>query len=140
MDNTISTEAKLELVEVLRIQYRKSSKTEKTRILDQFIGVSGYHRKYAIRLLTNENSNRVNQSDSSKISHNRRIYDEAVKEALIALWEAADRICGKRLKSILPSLIDAMERHGHLNLDAEVRKRRIHAPDTLGTYWQHTEE
>jgi hypothetical protein len=26
----------------------------------------------------------------------RRIYDEAVKEVLIVLWEAADRICGER--------------------------------------------
>jgi hypothetical protein len=31
-----------------------------------------------------------------------RIYDEAVREALVVLWEAADRICGKRLKAILP--------------------------------------
>jgi hypothetical protein len=37
------------------------------------------------------------------------------------LWEAADRICGKRLHAILPTLVDAMERHGHLSLDAEVR-------------------
>ena len=35
----------------------------------------------------------------------RRIYSEAVREALIVLWEAADRICGKRLKAILPGLI-----------------------------------
>ena len=32
----------------------------------------------------------------------RRTYDEAVRQALIVLWEAADRICGKRLKAVLP--------------------------------------
>lgn len=37
------------------------------------------------------------------------------------LWEAADRICGKRLKALLPVLVDAMERHGHLQLAPEVR-------------------
>jgi hypothetical protein len=42
---------------------------------------------------------------------------EAVRESLVVLWEAADRICGKRLKAILPDLIAAMERHGHLALD-----------------------
>ncbi len=47
---------------------------------------------------------------------------EAVKEALIVTWEAADRICGKRLKAILPTLVDAMERHGHMNLES-VRSR-----------------
>ena len=122
MDNKISTDTKAELVCVLGIQYRKSSKIEKTRILDQFVAVSGYHRKHAIRLLRDEIGNPVNQVNSSKINHSRRIYDEAVKEALIVLWEAADRICGKRLKAIVPSLIAAMERHGHLNLDPEVRK------------------
>jgi hypothetical protein len=51
----------------------------------------------------------------------RRLYDEAVKEALVIAWEAGDRICGKRLKAVLPGLIEAMERHGHLKLDRAVR-------------------
>jgi hypothetical protein len=37
------------------------------------------------------------------------------------LWEAADRICGKRLEPLLPVLIASMERHGHLRLDPVVR-------------------
>ena len=39
------------------------------------------------------------------------------------LWEAGDRICGKRLKPLIPLLIPAMERHGHLVLDETVRLR-----------------
>ena len=125
MDNKISTGTKAELVQVLGIQYRKSTKMEKTQILNQFISVSGYHRKHAIRLLRGETVNDSTQRNSNIKNHGRRIYDEAVKEALIVLWEAADRICGKRLKAILPSLIDAMERHGHLNLDSELRKQLL---------------
>jgi len=125
MDNKISTDTKAELIRVLGIQYHKSSKMQKTQILDQFIAVSGYHRKHAIRLLSGETGSNGNQSNSCKMSRSRRIYDEAVKEALIVLWEAADRICGKRLKAILPSLVDAMERHGHLNLDPDVRKQLL---------------
>ena len=45
----------------------------------------------------------------------------AVREAVIVVWEASDRICGKRLKAALPDLMDSMERHGHLKLDPEVR-------------------
>ena len=41
------------------------------------------------------------------------------------LWEAADRVCGKRLKAILPQLVDAMQRHGHLKLDDEVQCRLL---------------
>ena len=38
------------------------------------------------------------------------------------LSEAANGICGKRLKPSLPVLVDAMERHGHLQLALEVRE------------------
>jgi len=44
-------------------------------------------------------------------------YDEATRQALIMLWEAANRVCGKRLKALVPMLTDAMERHGHIDLD-----------------------
>jgi len=52
-----------------------------------------------------------------------------VREALVVLWEAADRICGKWLKPLVALLIPAMERHGHLALDETVRGllRRISA-------------
>ena len=62
----------------------------------------------------------------------RTIYSEAVRQALVVLWEAADRICGKRLKAILPGLISAMERHGHLSLDSKVRQLLLAAsPATI---------
>lgn len=37
------------------------------------------------------------------------------------LWEASDRICGKRLKPLLRLLLPALERHGHLKLDDVIR-------------------
>ena len=46
---------------------------------------------------------------------------------MILIWEASDRICGKRLKSALPHLVESIERACHLDLDPEVassRKRR----------------
>src|SRR5207248_3708444 len=55
----------------------------------------------------------------------RLVYDEAVREALIVVWEASDRICGKRLRPLLPILVEAMERHGHLQLVPEVRTRLL---------------
>ena len=55
----------------------------------------------------------------------RRVYGDAVREALIVLWEASDRICGKRLRPLLPILVEAMERHGHLQLVPEVRTRLL---------------
>jgi len=117
MSMKISRSAKEELIRALRERYRVSSKREKSRILDEFKALTGSHRKHAIRLL-----NGYPADHEVKHSYSRRIYDEAVKEALVIIWEAGDRICGKRLKAILSTLVDAMERHGHLQLDPEVRR------------------
>ena len=50
-----------------------------------------------------------------------------MREALTVVWEASDRICGKRLKAALPSMIESLKRHGHLNLDPDVRRRLFSA-------------
>ena len=55
----------------------------------------------------------------------QRICDEAVKQALVAVWETADRICGKRLKMAMPECAESLERHGHLNLDDELRRKLL---------------
>lgn len=95
---------------------------EKTKILDEFVFISGYHRKHAVRLLNGRDNQFL-----IKQSHSRRIYDDAVKEALVVIWEASDRICGKRLKAVLPDMVEAMERYDHLSLDTEVRQRLLSA-------------
>jgi hypothetical protein len=102
------------------LRYRSASRAEKGRILAEFAEISGYHRKHAERLLRREKF-----ADRSRPRPERRVYDDAVREALVVLWEAADRICGKRLKPLIPLLIQAMERHGHLSLDEKVRVRLL---------------
>ena len=47
----ISKMAKQELLATIRDRYRSSSKKDKSRILDEFIAVTGHHRKHGIRLL-----------------------------------------------------------------------------------------
>lgn len=49
----------------------------------------------------------------------------AAREALIVLWEASDRVCGKRLRSLLPILLPALERHGHMKVDAVMRDKLL---------------
>ena len=46
-------------------------------------------------------------------------------ETLVPLWEASDRLCGKRLEALLPLLLESLERHGHLVLDLEVREKLL---------------
>ena len=104
---TISKSARKEIVEALRRRYQQASKAEKGIILGEFITVTGFHRKHAIRLL-NLAAEAAVKAAIENITQSQRIYDEAVKTALAVLWEAADRICGKRLRAAIPTLIGAM--------------------------------
>ena len=108
--------ARDELVNALARRYAVGSRQEKTRILDEFVAITSFHRKHAMRLLRSGPSVCGPEARAS-----RRIYDDADREALVVLWEASDRICGKRLKALIPTLVDAMERHGHLQLGPEIR-------------------
>ena len=121
--NGISAPARAELLRALWERYRGASRSDKSKILDEFVAVAECHRKHAIRLLAGP----VEGSVGTGTASGKRIYDEAVREALVVLWEASDRICGKRLKAVLPALVEAMERHGHLELDGEVRGRVLAA-------------
>jgi hypothetical protein len=96
---------KRELIEAIGGRYQEAGRIEKKTILDEFIQVAGFHRKHAIRAL------RIKKQQPSAKAPRSRIYDEAVVKALTILWEAADRICGKRLKQAIPILEDAMDRH-----------------------------
>jgi hypothetical protein len=110
-----------ELIGSVARRYHAGTRSEKKDILDEFVKISGFHRKHAIRVLRKLPAN----PEATKPPPRFRLYDEAAEAALTILWEAADRMCGKRLKEAIPVLVEAMERHGHLRLDAEVRPRLL---------------
>lgn len=122
MQNKLGKQARFEVLDVLRERYCSAGKQDKGKILDEFVAVAGCHRKHAVRLLRRTGGRERNRAAAA-----RRIYGDAVREALVVLWEAADRICGKRLKAILPGLVSALEQHGHVALDPEVRARLLSA-------------
>ena len=98
--------AKRESLATLQARYRSSPKKDKSRILDEFIAVTGHHRKYGIRLL----GQIEDEEDTPRPAKGQRIYDEAVREAVI--WGSDDRICGKRLKAAMPNLMESNGAHG----------------------------
>jgi hypothetical protein len=112
----ISMTARDDLVAAIAGRYAQGDRAERGRILDEFAAVTGFHRKHAMRLLR---AGQVNRRSGPRPG--RRVYDDAVREALIVVWETSDRICGKRLRPLVPILVEAMERHGHLRLGQEVR-------------------
>lgn len=63
-----------QLVRALKTRYQAANKAEKTRLLEEFILISGYHRKSAIRLL---NVAVTNGSQQSRSATARSIYGMA---------------------------------------------------------------
>jgi hypothetical protein len=118
----LSAGARDELIRAVVGRYQGGERKERLRILDEFVAMTGYHRKHAIRILSR---------DAAIIGPARvvraRVYDEAVRQALVVLWEASDRICGKRLKALLPVLLPALERHGHMRLEGTIRAKLLGA-------------
>lgn len=116
MDSKMTHTARADLASRIRRRYQAATSNQKRKILDEFIAVTGYHPKAAIRVLNTEPPPKGRQSRVRP-----SLYDEAVRTALIILWEASDRVCGKRLRALLPILVPALERHGHLKLDDAMR-------------------
>jgi hypothetical protein len=118
MAGKISMGARREVLSAVAERYGSAGRTEKGRILDELCAVSGWHRKHAIRALSTAAAKKPPTS-----TVRARVYGAAVADALAALWEASDRVCGKRLKVMIPALLPALERHGRLQLEAADRAK-----------------
>ncbi len=113
----MSQRSKRELFAEIQPRYLKASKAEKQKILDEFTASTGYHRKYAIRILKHGYKRRPN-----KPKGRTAIYRGEVVEALEQIWEIYGRICSKRLHPYLPEGIKVLERCGELTLSSETKE------------------
>ena len=88
-------------------RYRKASRAEKGRILDEFCAVTRYNRKYALRVL--------NGPPPEKRPRKRRprgpTYPPKVVSILAAIWEAAGYPWSVRLKALIPLWLPWARKH-----------------------------
>ncbi len=109
----------------IRKRYLKASKKERNQILNEFVQVTGYHRKSAIRLLLN--THQPTGQRRGRIGGYSKVL-----EPLKTIWEASDRLCSKRLKPFLPEMIRVMRRKGELRIDADTEaKINMLSPATI---------
>jgi hypothetical protein len=121
MREGISLQTRRELLQHLLPQYRQASTVrKKSKLLDAFTAATGYNRKYAMELL---NHAQVEQSTPPR--PRPRHYGPEVQHALFLVWHAANRICAKRLIPFLPTMVEALERHEHLQISEECRKQLL---------------
>jgi len=97
-------------------RYRKGDRANRGKILDVFTAITGFHRKHAARILR-----ATGRRERGAPRPEMRLYNDEMDGALVTLWEASDRVCGKRLHAMLPLLVEAMERHGHMTLLPAIR-------------------
>ena len=122
--------ARREVVWAVAERYRAAGRHEKGRILDELTATTGWHRKHAVRALSAVWASRTGQlqpckemprpvNDTAQPPTGRRRKYAGARDALTALWEASDRVCGKRLVAMIPALLPALERHGRLQPTSE---------------------
>ncbi len=107
-----------EYVEAAKLRYQRATKKEKGRVLDEFCPTTGLHRKTAIKLL----SGRGRPGPVPRKKGRPPQYAPEMTKALVRVWEAGDRMCGKLLVAVLPELAAALERHGELRLGVRERQ------------------
>ncbi len=117
----ISKMTRREIIGAVSERYRSADRADKGRLLDEFVSITGYHRRHAVRLLGTTSA----VEPSKPLAPRSRKYDEPVNLALTTLGEASDRICGKRLVALLPLLIPALEKHGGMQIDPAVRNKLL---------------
>jgi len=92
--------SKQDYLATIRLRYQHAGKKAKSLILDEFCATCGYHRKYAIRMLS---KSRPESRRGGKRPGPKAVYRDALLlEALKRIWFASDQMCSKKLKAALP--------------------------------------
>ena len=116
-------------------QYRKAKKSEKSKILDEYLKLLGKgNRKYAIYTLNREGKKQLRLIDSKYVNVKitstvrrkrvyKKYYDDEVAQVLIKLWKFFRYICGERLVPLLRANLDTISRKRRFRMSAEVKKK-----------------
>lgn len=117
----------LEYLQAVRGRYLRATKADKKKVLDEFVRVTGYHRKSAIRAL-----NRPTHVKRIERRGRPKKYKSTVASELKYLWEITDRLCSKRLHPFLPELLNVLKRRGSHIISHEVETNlRALSPSTM---------
>jgi hypothetical protein len=116
----MSSRSRKELIVVIQPRYLKATRRGKKQILDEFAAATGYHRKYAIRVLRQRP-----RPKGLKKAGKQKIYRGEVVQALIVIWEICGRICSRRLKPFIPEMLNVLERQNELHLEDQVKEQLL---------------
>jgi len=112
----VGHEARWEYYRVIYERYRKAERKGKRVMLDEFCLNTGYHRKYAIRLL---HGPPPGQRGEARPRGRKPRYGQPVVSLLAAIWEVAGYPWSVRLKALLPSWLPWIRQRYQLSAETE---------------------
>lgn len=126
------------VIRELAPRYQQARKGERSRILDEFMHLTGLVRSYASHVLKHYgtsksvlvNGKRVvvvvgERSSGTKKRKRPRRYDTAVVDTLKRLWALSNGLCGKRLVVFIRQTLPILERFGELKLHDAMRTKLL---------------
>jgi hypothetical protein len=117
----------LEYIRAVHSRYIRAQKNEKGKILDEFVTITGHHRKSAIRALGSKSHFKKDDRRGRP-----RKYGSMVAAELKYLWEITDHLCSKRLHPFLPELLNVIKRNGSHAISHEMETQiRALSPSTM---------
>jgi hypothetical protein len=99
-----------------QVQYEKAKRKEKSHLLDDMMAMTGLNRKYLIQLMGSNLQRKPRQRQRGAT------YGPKMQAVLEAVAESLDFVCGKRLKPVLLETARDLQRHGELELDADLEQ------------------
>jgi len=113
----------------MRVRYQWRGRAEGGPLLEEFCEVTGYERKYALKLLRGHRPGPARSAEARK--GRGAVYGAAELAAILPVWRTAGEPCGKRLAALLPQWLPwSGKEHGAL--DPGVREKVLRAsPATL---------
>lgn len=116
----MSISTRRELLVRYQSEYVGASRKVKGGILDVLCEATGWNRKYAMSALATPLRPR------EKVPRRRkRIYGPNEEAALVKVWKLSEFLTGKRLAPFIGEFVEALERHGELELPEPTRSKLL---------------
>jgi transposase InsO family protein len=122
-EGRLGNKGRWEYLKAIYERYRKAGGKEKQVILNEFCVNTGYHRKYAIRLL---NGPRPEKQPRPRRQRGQT-YGPQTQKVLTEVWEAAGYPWSVRLKALLPAWMPWIRKRFAVRAETERQLLRISA-------------